>query len=181
MLPSNLHEPEDLSCFFGQQVDGQQALQRLLTARTLGDRRTSPMKLASKGEVLSLRHARASRRVTLKSTTGKMTTVAGHRQRAVARTHPTPKPVDTRLRIVASFSPSWTMRGDFGPFRDNMLPSSGRKMRDLPTAETRQTLHPPDPAGEVSSAWQKDVSSARRVRRAGQRRQVDPIPDPLLA
>ena len=34
-------------------MDGQQALQRLLTARTLGDRRTSPMKLASKGEVLS--------------------------------------------------------------------------------------------------------------------------------
>jgi hypothetical protein len=83
-----------------------QALQPLLTARTSDDRRTSPMKLASKGEILSLRHARASRRVTLKSTTGKMITVAGHRQRAVARTHPTPKPVDTRLRIVASFSPS---------------------------------------------------------------------------
>jgi len=83
-----------------------QALQPLLTARTSGKRCTSPMKRASKGEVLSRRHARASRRATFKSNTGKMATVSGHRHRALPSTHPTPKPVDTRLRIVASFSPS---------------------------------------------------------------------------
>ena len=42
----------------------------------------------------------------LKSATGMMTMLFGHRQRAVPRVHPTPKPVATRLRIVASFSPS---------------------------------------------------------------------------
>ena len=77
-----------------------------LAARTSGKRCTSPMKRASKGEVLSRLHARASRRGTFKSTTGKMATVSGHRHRALPRTHPTPKPVDTRLKIVASFSPS---------------------------------------------------------------------------
>jgi hypothetical protein len=41
-----------------------------------------------------------------RSTTGKMTTDFGHRQRAVASTHPTPITVDTRLRMVGSFSPS---------------------------------------------------------------------------
>src|SRR5580700_3489541 len=61
---------------------------------------------ASKGEVLSRLHARVSRRGTFKSTTGNMATVSGHRHRALPRTHPTPKPVDTRLKIVASFSPS---------------------------------------------------------------------------
>jgi hypothetical protein len=76
-------------------------LRALLTARMSGKRCTSPMKFASKGEVLSLLQARASVRGTFKSTTGKMTTVSGHRQRALPRTHPTPKPVDTRLRIVA--------------------------------------------------------------------------------
>jgi hypothetical protein len=92
-------------------------LQPLLTARTSGKRCTSPMKRASKGEVLSRLHARVSLRGRFKSTTGKMATVSGHRQRALPRTHPTPKPVDTRLKIVASFSPSWTMRGDFKPPR----------------------------------------------------------------
>ena len=77
-----------------------------MSARTSGKRATSAIKLTSKGEVLSLLHARASRRVTFKSTTGKMATVAGDRQRAVPRTHPTPNPVDTRLRIVASLFPS---------------------------------------------------------------------------
>src|SRR6266481_3132536 len=78
----------------------------LLTARTFGKRRTSPIKFASKGEVLSRLHARAKVRGIFKSTTGRTTTVSGHRQRAVSKTHPTPKPLDTRLRIVASFSPS---------------------------------------------------------------------------
>jgi hypothetical protein len=64
------------------------------------------MKLASKGEVLSFLHTSANVRGMFKSTTGKMTTDSGHRQRAVARTHPTPMPVDTRLRIVGSFTPS---------------------------------------------------------------------------
>jgi PAS domain S-box-containing protein len=78
----------------------------LFTARTSGKRRTSPTKCASKGEVLSILHARAKLRGMFKSITGKTTTVSGHRQRAVPRTHPTPNPLDTRLRIVASFSPS---------------------------------------------------------------------------
>ena len=82
------------------------AIQPLLTARTSGKRFTSPMKRASKGEVLSRLHARVSRRGTFKSTTGNMATVSGHRHRALPRTHPTPRPIDTRLRIVASFNPS---------------------------------------------------------------------------
>ena len=73
-------------------------LRPLFTARTPGKRCTSLMKFASRGEVLSLRHTRASARSMFKSTTGKMTTVSGDRQRAVPRTHPTPKPVATRLR-----------------------------------------------------------------------------------
>src|SRR5271167_1214209 len=81
-------------------------VQPLLSARTSGKRCTSPIKFASNGEVLSLLHARANVRGMFKSTTDKMTTVSGHRQRAVPRTQPTPKPVATRLRIVASFSPS---------------------------------------------------------------------------
>jgi len=80
--------------------------QPLLTARIPGERCTSLMKFASRGEVLSLRHTRDSARGMSKSTTGKMTIVSGDRQRAVPMTHPTPKPVATRLRIVASFSPS---------------------------------------------------------------------------
>ena len=80
--------------------------QPLLSARTPGKRCTSLMKFASRGEVLSLRHTRDSARGVSKSTTGKMTIVSGDRQRAVPMTHPTPKPVATRLRIVASFSPS---------------------------------------------------------------------------
>ena len=75
-------------------------------ARTSGKRCTSAIKFASKVEGLSLLHARASGRGMFKSTTGKMTTLSGERQRAVPMTHPTPKPVDTRLKIVASFSPS---------------------------------------------------------------------------
>src|SRR3984893_2249058 len=82
------------------------AIQPSMTARTSGKRFTSPMKRASKGEVLSRLHARVSRRGTFKSTTGNMATVSGHRHRALPRTHPTPKPVETRLKIVASFSPS---------------------------------------------------------------------------
>jgi hypothetical protein len=85
-----------------------------LTARM---RRTSSIKRASKGEVLSRLHASASDTGMFKSTTGKTATVRGHRQRALPSTHPTPKPVDTRLRIVASLSPSWTIRGDFKPPR----------------------------------------------------------------
>src|SRR5690349_16209655 len=81
-------------------------LQPLLTARTSGKRCTSPINFASKGDALSLLHARANVRGMSKSTTGTTTTVSGHRHRAVPRTHPTPKPVDTRLRIVASFTPS---------------------------------------------------------------------------
>src|SRR5258708_1153581 len=78
----------------------------LIESSLFGKRRTSPIKFASKGEVLSRLHARAKFRGIFKSTTGRTTTVSGHRQRAVPKTHPTPKPLDTRLRIVASFSPS---------------------------------------------------------------------------
>jgi hypothetical protein len=78
----------------------------LLTARTSGRHRTSSMKRASKGEVLSLLHTRDIVRGMFKSSTGRMATVLGHRHRALPRTHPTPKPVDTRLRIVASLNPS---------------------------------------------------------------------------
>src|SRR4029077_16060313 len=88
-----------------------------LSARTSGRRCTSSTKLASKGEELSLLQARASDNGMFKSTTGVMTTLLGHRHRAVPRTHPTPKPVATRLKIVASFTPSCTMRGTFSPPR----------------------------------------------------------------
>ena len=81
-------------------------LQPVLTARTSGKRCTSATKLASKGDLLSFLQARASSSGTFKSTTDVMTTLLGHRQRAVPRTHPTPNPVATRLRIIASFSPS---------------------------------------------------------------------------
>src|SRR5258708_11284042 len=73
------------------------------------------MKFASKGEVLSFLHTSARVRGMFKSTTGKMTTDSGQRQRVVARTHPTPMPVDTRLRIVGTLTPSSTMLGDFQP------------------------------------------------------------------
>jgi hypothetical protein len=66
-----------------------QALQRLCK------RCTSPTKRASKGEVRV--------RGIFKSTTARMTTGLGHRQHAT----PTPKPADTRLKIVASLDPSW--------------------------------------------------------------------------
>src|SRR5258707_15712369 len=78
----------------------------LLTARTSGKRCTSAIKFASKVEVLSLRHAKNSGRATSKSTTGKMTTLSGNRKRELPTTHPTPKLLDTRFRIAASFSPS---------------------------------------------------------------------------
>jgi hypothetical protein len=65
-----------------------QALQPLSTARTSGKRCASAMKRASKGEVLSRRHARASRRGTFKSTMGKMATVPGHRHRALPEYYP---------------------------------------------------------------------------------------------
>jgi hypothetical protein len=80
-------------------------LQPVLTARTSGKRCASATKLASKGDLLSFlqaSQARTSSSDTFKSTTDVMTTLLGHRQRAVPRTHPTPKPVATRLRIVAS-------------------------------------------------------------------------------
>jgi hypothetical protein len=51
------------------------------------------MKFASKGELLSLLLAKVSVRGTFKSTKGKMATISGRLQRAVPRTHPTPKPV----------------------------------------------------------------------------------------
>src|ERR1700723_1914526 len=75
-------------------------------ARTSGKRCTSPMKLASKGEELSLLQTRASGSGTFRSATDMMATLVGHRKRAVPSTHPTPKPFATRLRIVASFNPS---------------------------------------------------------------------------
>ena len=49
----------------------------LLTACTFGKRRTSPIKFASKGDVLSRLHARAKVRGIFKSTTGRTTTVSG--------------------------------------------------------------------------------------------------------
>ena len=77
-----------------------------LTAGTSEKRRTSTTNPASKGDLLSFLQARANGCGRFKSTTGVMTTFSGRRHRAVPRTHPTPKPVATRLRIVASSSPS---------------------------------------------------------------------------
>src|SRR6266851_6410127 len=67
-------------------------LQSLLIARTSGKRCTSAMKFASSGEVLSLFHASASGNGMFRSATDRMTTLSGHRQRAVPFTHPTPMP-----------------------------------------------------------------------------------------
>ena len=82
------------------------SMERFLTARTSAKLCTSAMKFASKGKVLSLLHTRASGKGISRSTTEKITTPSGHRQRAVRLTHPTPIPCETRLRIVASFRPS---------------------------------------------------------------------------
>jgi hypothetical protein len=89
----------------------------LFSASTSGKRRTSAMKLVSKGEVLSLLHARDIGNGIFRSVIDRITTCFGHRQRAVSLTHPTPIPCDTRLRMVASFAASWTTRGDFKPPR----------------------------------------------------------------
>ena len=57
---------------------------------------------ASRGEVLSFRHARASGNGISWSITDIVTTLSGHRHRAVPFTQPMPMPCDTR--------PEWSLR-----------------------------------------------------------------------
>src|SRR5262249_34713109 len=85
--------------------------------RTSGKLRMPAMKPASKGEVLSFLQTSDSGSGIFRSLTEMMTTRSGHRQRAVPLTHPTPMPCETRLRMVASLTASWTMRGDLKPPR----------------------------------------------------------------
>src|SRR5437879_4473395 len=79
---------------------------RFANSTTSGNSRTSSKNLASKGEPLSLRQTRAKGNRKFKSATGINTTPAGHRQRVALLTKATPNPHETRLRIVASFTPS---------------------------------------------------------------------------
>jgi len=74
--------------------------QSFFNARTSGKRCTSAMKVASKGEILSLLQARAIGNGMFRSVTDRMTTCFGHRQRAVSFTHPMPIPWETRLRAA---------------------------------------------------------------------------------
>src|SRR5580704_15401752 len=72
LMPHAVRRARDV---LGQADPGQQVPQPLLTARTSRRRRTSSIKRASKGEVLSRLHARASNTGMFKSTTGKTATV----------------------------------------------------------------------------------------------------------
>jgi hypothetical protein len=56
---------------------------------------------------LSFRQISAKGSGNFKSVTDSNTTLSGHRQRVALLTNATPKPHDTRLRIVASFTPSY--------------------------------------------------------------------------
>jgi hypothetical protein len=82
------------------------AIQRLECASTSGNDRTSSTNFASKGEALSLRQTTANGSDNFKSVTDSNPTLSGHRQRVALLTNATPKPHDTRLRIVASLTPS---------------------------------------------------------------------------
>src|SRR6185503_1717323 len=90
---------------------------RLANASTSGNCRTLATNFASNGDMLSFRQIRASGSGRFKSVTGSTTTLSGHRQRVALLTNATPSLHDTRLRMVASFTASWTMCGDLRPPR----------------------------------------------------------------
>jgi hypothetical protein len=79
---------------------------RFANSPTSDNRRTFSTNLASKGESLSFRQISANGSGNFKSVTDTNTTLSGHRQRVALLTNATPSPHDTRLRIVASFTPS---------------------------------------------------------------------------
>src|SRR5438034_11155391 len=81
-------------------------VQRLEYASTSGKSRTAATNFSSKGEALSFRQIRANGNGNFKSVTGSSATLSGHRQWVALLTNATPSPHDTRLRIVASFTPS---------------------------------------------------------------------------
>lgn len=114
-------------------------LQPHFRSPTAGKRRTSPITFASKGEVLSLLQARASGRGMSKSTTGKITTVSGDRQRAVPSTHPTPKPVDRDLGLLPRSVPL-ERYGETSNRRDNMRYAACLGTRNLILPATAQRL-----------------------------------------
>src|SRR5688572_2079529 len=80
--------------------------QCLECASTSGNDRTSETNFARSGEELSFRQISANGSGNFKSVTESNTTLSGHRQRVALLTKATPSPHDTRLRIVASFTPS---------------------------------------------------------------------------
>src|SRR2546425_643812 len=96
---------------------GYNECQRLANALTSGNICTSATNFASNGDTLSFRQMRASGNGRFKSVTGRATTLSGHRQRVALLTNATPNLHDTRLRMVASFTASWTMCGDLRPPR----------------------------------------------------------------
>jgi hypothetical protein len=65
-----------------------------------------PYKLFSSGEALSLRQTSDRTRGIFRFVTLRITTLFGHRQRAVSLTKPTSMECETRLGIVASVPPS---------------------------------------------------------------------------
>src|SRR5260221_1604211 len=80
---------------------------------TSGNTRTAATKLASNGDPLSLRQVSSNGRGKSKSVTGSKTIPCGQRQRVALLTNATPILHDTRLRIVASFTASCMIQGDF--------------------------------------------------------------------
>ena len=56
---------------------------------------------------MSLLQARASGKGMFRSAIDRITTLSGHRPRAVPLTQPTPMPCDTKLRMVDSFRPAY--------------------------------------------------------------------------
>src|SRR6185436_5453643 len=90
----------------GRPVSSNFGCQSLAYASTSGNDRTSATNFASNEEELSFRQMSAKGSGNFKSATGSKITLPGHRQRVALLTNATPSPHDTRLRIVASFTPS---------------------------------------------------------------------------
>lgn len=103
--------PEDEETLGGGGSRGRQRSE----GATSGSERTPATNFASRGDVSSFRHTRANGSGSCKSGTGRRTTPSGQRQRVAPLTNATPSPHDTRLRIVASLTPSCTTLGDSRP------------------------------------------------------------------
>ena len=106
-----------------------------------------PEILQATGISLSFRQMRANASGNFKSVTGSTTTPSGQRQRVALLTNATPILQDTRLRIVASFAASWTMRGLLSPPTEHFC-ISRQNRSGFRASETKQK-HPLDVAPEI--------------------------------